>query len=124
MQEYRDNVMLRQVFSLKDHQNNILETPLSQKFLAAKNPLHFGERYRNINVIKKDKLYYIIVDDTTEVKAHQGIETKWTASLSIHSFDPRENKYEQLWTEELAESNKMIFFNSIISGNYIYFMTK
>ena len=69
MQEYRDEVMLKHVFNLDDgDQNNILETTLSTKFEIAKNPLNFGERFRNFNVIQKENLYYIVVDDTTEVK--------------------------------------------------------
>mgnify|MGYP006117750803 CR=1 FL=1 len=68
MLNYRDKVMLKQVFCLSENDNNILERPLTEKCLIDKNPPNFGERYRNFKVIQKDGLYYLIVNDTTEIK--------------------------------------------------------
>lgn len=68
MQDYRDKVMLKQVFSLKCGKDNILETDQATKFLLSENPTNLGQRYRNCNVIKRESHYFLIIDDTTEVK--------------------------------------------------------
>ena len=47
-----------------------------------------GERYRKMNMIFIDSRYYIIMDDTTEIKKNNEI-SEFTASISVLDFNPQ-----------------------------------
>lgn len=48
----------------------------------------------------------------------------WTASLLVYTFDPNSNNFAMVWNEQLAQSDQMIFINSVIQGEFVYFFTK
>ena len=55
MDDYQNNVILRKVFSLKDGQNDILDTKFSKRQTINNNEHEFGFRLRNMKtVFKKD----------------------------------------------------------------------
>ena len=60
------------------------------------------------------------MDDTTEIKKNNEI-SEFTASISVLDFNPQNYTMKMVFQQTVAQSSKLIFFNSVVMGKYIYF---